>query len=181
MPTRSSPWTPDPLNYRLSEGSPLIDAGADVGLTEDFAGCPIPARAGPDIGAFESAALLTCVGFEPPLDSGPVTVKKNRVLPLKAVLSDADGNPITDLDIVSPPVIQVLYSSAGSAAIDVTDDALPAGQGTEGNQFDYTGGKWRFNLKTKNYNAAGPYTIKLISGDKLEYSVAACDAYFVRQ
>ena len=51
----------------------------------------------------------------------------------------------------------------------------------EGNQFDYTAGKWRFNLKTKNYTAAGTYTIKLISGDELEYSVAACEAYFVRQ
>ena len=95
-----------------------------------------------------------------------MTVKKNRALPLKAQLFDSDGNPITDLDIVAPPVIQVIFTPAtGGTPLDVTDDALPAGQGTEGNQFEFSGGKWQFNLKTQNYTSQGTYTTYPLSLD----------------
>jgi hypothetical protein len=48
----------DPLlmsdsNFHLQSGSPCINAGVDVGLSEDFDGNPIPRGAAPDIGAFE--------------------------------------------------------------------------------------------------------------------------------
>jgi streptogramin lyase len=125
---------------------------------------------------------LGCVGFDPPMAAGPVTVKKNRALPHKAHLFDADGLPVTDADIAAPPVIQVLYESGtGEAAIDVTDDALAAGEGTDGNQFVCTeDGKWQFNLKTKNYTASGTYTVTMESGDKLEYVIdPKCEASFV--
>lgn len=125
---------------------------------------------------------LKCVGFESPMDKGPVTVKQNRVLPLKAVLLDSDSNPITDADITALPVLQVFYDSGtGSDPIDVTDEALPAGQGTEGNQFVFTDeGKWQFNLKTKNYTAPGTYTIYMNTGDSSEYVIdPQCEASFM--
>ena len=101
-----------------------------------------------------------CSGFESPMDSGPVRVKKNRALPLKAELFDTDDLSVTDADIVSPPVIQISFASAtGDPAIDVTGDALSAGEGTEGNQFVFTDdNKWQYNLKIKNYTAAGKST-----------------------
>jgi hypothetical protein len=114
--------------------------------------------------------------------SGPVTVKKNKVLPLKAQLLDADNNIVTDFDIAALPVLQVLYDSGiGEDPINVTDDALPAGQGTEGNQFVFTDDlKWQFNLKTKNYSAAGTYNIFMVSGDASEYMIdPMCEATFV--
>ena len=113
------------------------------------------------------------------MDAGPVKVKKNRVLPLKAQLFDDVGNLITDLDIVAAPVIQVLFDSGVGEAIDVTEDALPAGQGTEGNQFEFGVDKWQFNLKTKNYTAVGTYTITIVSGDSTEYTIETCTAQFV--
>lgn len=126
-----------------------------------------------------------CVGFEPPMDEYPVTVKgKNTVLPLKAELFNDNGLPIRDTEIASAPVIQVLYNSGtGGEPTDVTDQALPAGQGTEGNQFVFTDeGKWQYNLKTKNYVAPGTYTIFVVSGDKSEYFVdPACETSFVRE
>jgi len=124
-------------------------------------------------GYCQDREMYSCTGFEPPLDNGPVTVKKNRALPLKAQLFDSDGIPVTDVGIVALPVIQVLYDSGmGGDAVDVTVDALPAGQGTEGNQFVFTDdGKWQFNLKTKNYTAVGIYTILMVSGDDAEYSI----------
>jgi hypothetical protein len=35
--------------------------------------------------------VYSCIGFEPPMDRGPVEVHKNRALPLKAILEDEDG------------------------------------------------------------------------------------------
>jgi hypothetical protein len=40
-------------DFRLQSTSPAIDAGANVGLTADFEGTPVPQGAAPDIGAFE--------------------------------------------------------------------------------------------------------------------------------
>ena len=110
-------------------------------------------------------------GFEPPMDKGAVKVKKNRVLPLKAELLDVDGNPVTDADITAPPVIQVIFIPTVGDAEDVTDEALSAGQGDNGNQFVYTGSQWQLNLKTKNYSASGMYTITMVSGDGCEYVI----------
>jgi hypothetical protein len=100
---------------------------------------------------------------------------------LKAQLSDSEGFPITDLEIGSLPVVQVIYSPLGSSeVIDVSEQALPAGTGTEGNQFVFTDeGKWQFNLKTSNYTAAGTYTIQMIPGDQWEYVLETCTAQFV--
>ena len=127
-----------------------------------------------------AAPGLSCVGFESPMAGGPVRVKKNRALPLRAQLFDADGIAITDFDLVAPPVVQVLYNSGGGAAVDVSSDALPAGLGDDGNQFVYTGARWQFNLKTKNYTASGTYTVLMASGDDTEYLIdPACEASFV--
>jgi len=43
----------DNNDYHLQEGSPAIDAGQDLGYTEDFDGIPIPQGSAPDIGAYE--------------------------------------------------------------------------------------------------------------------------------
>ncbi|MHC4748604.1 MAG: right-handed parallel beta-helix repeat-containing protein [Planctomycetota bacterium] len=121
-----------------------------------------------------------CVGFKPPMDEGAVKVKKNRVLPLKAELIDMEGYPLTDAEIIAPPVVQVVFQPTSGDAEDVTDDALPAGQGTEGNQFVFTGSNWQFNLKTKNYSAAGTYAVTMVSGNECEYTIeSTCEAVFV--
>ena len=110
--------------------------------------------------------VYSCVGFEPPLNAGPVKVKRKRALPLKAQLLDSDGIQLTVVDIAMPPVLQVIYSPAGSGdTYDVTDDALAVGLGTEGNQFEYNVDKWQYNLKTENYTAPGTYTMNMTSGD----------------
>ena len=41
-------------DWRPKRGGPLVDAGADVGLTEDIAGTKVPQGRAPDIGAFEA-------------------------------------------------------------------------------------------------------------------------------
>ncbi len=125
------------------------------------------------------ATVLSCVGFERPMDGGAVKVKKNRALPHKAQLFDG-STPINDLNITAPPVIQVIFKVGTPAATDVTGDAVPAGAGTDGNQFEFLDSKWHFNLKTKNYTAPGAYTTTMESGDDGEYLVdPTCTGLFV--
>jgi hypothetical protein len=143
----------------------------------------------PDAGALQVIGLdslpISCDGFDPPLADGPVTARGNRALPLKARLFDTDGYEIDDLDLTAPPVLQVMFqSTAGGSPVDVTGDALPAGHGTDGNEFEYNlvDRVWQYNLKTKNYSAPGTYTITMVSGDASEYLIEpTCEATFERQ
>lgn len=127
------------------------------------------------------APAHVCVGFEPPLNQGPVTINMNRVLPFKADLFDGEGLVLTDELLSPPPVIQVHYDSGIEAApIDVTADALTLGNGMEGNQFVFSGSQWKFNLKVKNYTGAGTYTVTMASGNDAMYRVApTCTAQFI--
>lgn len=124
---------------------------------------------------------LSCAGFQPPANSGPITVKKNRAIPFKAELFDVDGFAITGADIKAAPVIQVFFISAGGGApIDVSGDTLPAGASSEGNMFVFANDHWQYNLKTSNYSAPGTYLISMESGDADEYGIdPTCNVSFV--
>ena len=113
---------------------------------------------------------LSCTGFEPPMNAGPVRVSKNkkRALPLKATLVDSvNGQQITNANISAPPVLAVSYTpGTGGSVIDVTDQVLAVGLATEGDQFVFTSeGKWQFNLKSTNFNAPGTYTVSMVAGN----------------
>ena len=128
----------------------------------------------------DPAPLLSCSGFESPVSDTPVMVKKNRVLPFKARLQNQDLQYIDDIGLIYPPVIQVYFSSEVGEATDVTDEALAAGAGSEGNQFEFIDDQWQFNFKTKNYNAAGTYTVEMITGDDAEYVIEpTCSGTFI--
>jgi len=125
---------------------------------------------------------LTCDGFAAPMANHPVKAKKNRVFPLKMELFDKDGFEQTDGELVAAPVVMVLFtSSTGEDAVDVSDDALSSGQGSDGNQFDFTDdGIWQFNLKSKNYKSSGTYDVTIVSGDELEYVIdSSCETSFL--
>jgi hypothetical protein len=150
----------------------VLNQGGATGFRVELSGTADPVAPVPK---------LSCVGFENPMNIGPVMVKKNRVLPLKAQLTD-DGIIIVGTDIISPPIIQVLRGgNTVGGTTDVTSDSLPVGQGTEGNQFVFTSeGKWQFNLMTKNYSASGTYTIYILTGSSSEYAInPSCTATFV--
>ena len=134
------------------------------------------------MGYCEEVKDLACDGFEYPMDSGAVTVKKNKVLPLKAQFLDMDGNIVTDHDIAAAPVLQVHYDSCiGEDAVDVTDDVRSAGNATKGNQFVFTkDSKWELNIDTRNFTAKGTYTLSIVTGDDSEYGIVPmCEATFV--
>jgi hypothetical protein len=128
-----------------------------------------------------SVPKYSCLGFENPMGKGPVTVKNNRVLPLKAQLIDQYGDLIIDTDIASPPVLQVTGKDSGGSNTDLTNQGLFAGQGTDKRQFVFTAdGKWQFNLNTKNYSKPGTYTISILTGNSSEYVIEpSCRALFM--
>lgn len=126
--------------------------------------------------------VIACTGFESPMNKSPVRVKKNRALPLKAGLFGSDTFARTDADLVAPPVVQVVLAPTVENSDPVTaDDVLPAGKGSEGNQFVFTDeGVWQFNLKTSGFTAPGTYTITMESGDSETYYFSQqCNAEFV--
>lgn len=120
---------------------------------------------------------VTCTGFEAPMDRGPVPVKQNRTLPLKATLTEG-GRQLTNADIAAP-VVEVTFDP-GTGASPVVVDAIPAGSSAEGNRFTYGDGKWQFNLSTRPYGAPGAYSIVMKPGSA-DYSInPSCSAQFIK-
>ena len=103
-----------------------------------------------------------CTGFDAPMDKVISVKKANRVLPLKMVCTDGNGNIVGSTSIASP-IVQVTKSPAGPAT-DPVGELLSAGQGTDGNQFVFDGSRWAFNLQTKNFTGSGTYTITAVAG-----------------
>ena len=103
------------------------------------------------------------------------------------VLADADGYTVTDADIAAPPVINVYFEGQvfGEMPPD-SDDLLPIGSANDDNifRFDIDAGQWVYNLGTKQFMAAGTYTVMAASGDTLEYTISgpggACMQTFER-
>lgn len=133
----------------------------------------------------------TCWGdqFLTPFDD-PLTLKKKvkRVIPVKMVLDDEDGNPLTDADFnpPNPPVINVMFSAVGDGSdFTESEDLLPAGQANDDNIFrwDPEDGIWIYNLSTKLHMAAGLYKVTAVSGDEDSYTIdsSSCQGTFLRQ
>ncbi len=112
-----------------------------------------------------SGVTYSCAGFDAPMDQ-PISVKKkNRVLPLKMVCTNSAGDILGDSDIAAP-IVQVTRLGGGTVTTPVDDVFLAAGQGTDGNEFEFNSGSmnWSFNLQTKNFSGSGTYIITAIGG-----------------
>jgi hypothetical protein len=136
----------------------------------------------PDVTASHSIPIvpeLTCYGFMPPFDQSlSLKQKEKRAIPVDMVLVDADGYTVTDADIAAPPVINVYFEGQvfGETPPD-TDDLLPLGSANDDNifRFDIVAKQWIYNLGTKQFTAAGTYTVMVDSGDTSEYTINGPD------
>lgn len=115
-----------------------------------------------DANCSPAPVVYSCAGFDAPMDKVISVKKVNRVLPLKMVCADADGNPL-GAGSIAAPIVQVTKTPA-SPATDPVSELLSAGQGTDGNQFVFDGSEWVFNLQTKNFTGSGTYTITAVPG-----------------
>ena len=148
--------------------------------------------------AVEEEIVLECSGFYAPMDDHPVTANGNRVFPLKMELFDSGGFEITGAVLLSPPVVDVMFTPSpmnhllercylhhavpwcdswyehkyGGEDGAGGDDIDFAGHGSSGNQFVYTDeGIWQFNLKSKRFKGNGTYAVTALSGDEAEYTI----------
>lgn len=121
-------------------------------------------------GASPAGPLVSCEGFQAPLNEDVSVKKPNRVLPFRMSLVDAMGIPLTGSDITANPVLQVEYTGVYAGDADL-NDLDTAGKGDDGNMFTFNGGTWALNAKTKGL-ASGMYSISVVSGDLAEYVIS---------
>jgi len=132
--------------------------------------------------AFAQGAVYSCQGFDSPFNVPVALAKKaNRAIPLKAKLFDTLNNPVTSSTLtgLTPPVVNVSFSSTTTPAVDETSLLAPLGSSSSGNQFNFDASTdtWWFNLGTTPFTAPGTYTVSLQSGDTTQYAIAnSCSA-----
>ena len=125
---------------------------------------------------------LSCIGFEPPFDDAITLKKKNkRAIPIKMMLVDNQGDPITDENISAPPVVNVEYEPFSGVIDENSPELVPPGLADDGNafRFDPTSEQWIINLSTKQFSSAGIYTVTVEPGD-LNYLINTCTQMFIR-
>jgi len=142
------------------------------------------------LGVGPAVPIYACRGFEPPMNLASLPramgggviarkVAKNRVLPFKASLVDADGNLVTHLG--TAPRIEVRPDEeVGGPEADVVEYALLTGNGSAGDAFELSGSSWHFNMKIQEISAPGRYLATMASGDTTEYLIdPVCEGVFL--
>lgn len=121
-------------------------------------------------------APIHCDGFDYPMNEQLfMPVNRNRsALPLRATLTDDNGNVVTDADLASAPVVQVLFTSSDpESEPELIDDEFLVSihDADSGNLFEYMplSQEWQFNLSARPLEAPGTYEISMESGDTDEY------------
>lgn len=127
--------------------------------------------------------VYSCVGFAPPFDV-TLELKQNvkRAIPLKVHLYVGDIL-ITESNIAAPPVVNVYFTPwVGRNGQNLTDELVLLGAANDGNEFrfDVNSEYWIYNLGTKQFFAAGTYTIEVVSGDPSYTIDPTCSQQFVR-
>ena len=151
----------------------LVSFGAVLGVLLAFGSTAL--------GADSVVPVYSCEGFEPPMNLASLPpamgggviarkVAKNRALPFKATLVDADGNRVTNLATAPRLEVQLDAETNGPEA-DVVEYALLSGGGSTSDAFELSGNTWQFNLRAKDFGAPQRYTATMTSGDTNEYLI----------
>ena len=128
--------------------------------------------------------VYSCVGdmFASPF-SELITLKNKvkKAIPVKMTLVDSDGYLITESNISSFPVVNVIYTPGSGTDDSNNPDLVPPGLADDGNEFRYDDPYWVINLSTKQFTSAGTYEVTAIAGDD-SYIIDAgsCSGTFVR-
>jgi hypothetical protein len=113
--------------------------------------------------------MLTCAGFDDPFAAPLVLAQKTKdAIPLQIALSDSNGGVITDTDISSPPMVNVMSTGVALGEVPPDPNDFPSkGQANKDNIFEFDGSidKWVYNLDIELYVAPGKYTINPVAGD----------------
>ena len=128
-----------------------------------------------------SLGTMIRANFGPPLDTYPVQLHGNRVLPLRMRLYDPHGDLLTADDLDGAPRVRVLLDGGAGLPVDVSH--LAAGTGHREVRFRPVGnGEWHLNLSTKALAEPGLYTVTVIAGspDYQVFSYSTCKTQLMR-
>lgn len=112
---------PGNADFHLRSNSPAIDAGVDVGVSEDFDGNVRPQGAAPDIGAFEFAGRKTTSTPQPtPTPLPPTITPQPSLTPLpQSTTSQPSPTSVTTIEEPTPTPIPL-----GSSTPSNSNDAV---------------------------------------------------------
>lgn len=133
----------------------------------------------------ENEPEFSCIGFDSPFDVA-LTIKKKAkgTIPAKMKLFDENSVEIVDADVTSPPVVNVTFDGFIYGDGNTDDGVLESvGSSNEGNVFAYNedSGYWEYRVGTKQFPAAGTYTVDVRSGNEEEYTInPSCSQTFTR-
>ena len=133
----------------------------------------------PDAGKGKAPAVYHCVGFDEPLNKGPMQVGKGRVLPLRVKLADESGGFGDDSTVKAHPMVRVAFQPESGAEVDKTDEIDLRDYGV-GRSFVFDKeAHWKFDLGTLKFKQEGTYKVTVLSGDEAEYKVdPTCELVF---
>lgn len=128
-----------------------------------------------------SATLCLTYGsvtFRPPIDpTGPALFRSVKTIPVKIVITDYYGIPVTDAEAY---VFFAKYSSSTTTELDAPADPLANTNGDNGNKMRFSDGQYIFNWNTTGLND-GKYRITIVLGEGSCADAHTADVTFKRK
>ena len=141
-----------------------VDTGTVGDQTATVTGTDKSGRTGSD--GCDYRVVYGFSGFQPPVNGGAAAVnvvKAGKVVPLKWLLADAAGVPVTTLASVHVSSVSHICGDPAGGVEDPVDETAPGGSGLQ----NLGAGGYQFNWKAPGAYAGSCRTVRLDLGDDL--------------
>jgi hypothetical protein len=141
-----------------------VDTGTVGDQTATVTGSDLAGRTGSDVCDYR--VVYGFSGLQAPVNgsAGAVNVvKAGKVVPLKWLLADATGVPVTTLGSVRVSTVSHSCTTTAGGVQDPVDETAPGGSGLQ----NFGDGSYQYNWKTPTSYAGSCRTVRLDLGDDL--------------
>jgi hypothetical protein len=141
-----------------------VDTGTVGDQTATVTGTDLAGRTGSDVCDYR--VVYGFSGFQPPVNgsAGAVNVvKAGKVVPLKWLLADAAGVPVTTLGSVRVSTVSHSCTTTAGGVQDPVEETAPGGSGLQ----NLGDGSYQYNWRTPTSYAGSCRTVRLDLGDDL--------------
>jgi len=141
-----------------------VSTGSVGDQTATVTGTDLAGRTGSDVCDYR--VVYGFSGFQPPVNGSPGAtnvVKAGKVVPLKWLLADAAGVPVTTLTSASVSTVAHSCSTTSGGLQDPVDETASGGSGLQ----NFGDGGYQFNWRTPGAYAGSCRTVRLDLGDDL--------------
>lgn len=177
-----------PLDFTVIDDT-LVESDETIELSVSLTGPGLlGAQTTHTVTILDDDGLVRCEGFYSPLHRDrTIPARSQGVIPVKLELLDAQGQALTDADVVAPPRLRVADSQGETYGAQPREDQdlLPVGNSNTANIFAFNPADrlWEFRLDTSQFPLAGTYEVSVYSGDSNEYRIeqdGGCQQAFIR-